>query len=243
MRYLMTFSYDGTYFYGYQKQPNKRTIQEEIEKVLSQILNKKITIHASGRTDTKVHAINQKAHFDVEKELDINKIKHSLNKMLPDDIYIKEMIEVNCDFHARYDVKYKKYIYKLNTNEYNPIDRNYIYQYNKELNIKAMIEGTKYLIGEHNFKSFTKAIQEEKDYVRNIKEITIENTDGIITFTFIGNGFMRYMVRNLVGTLVAVGENKISPIKIKEILECEDRTKAFKTINPEGLYLSDVYYQ
>lgn len=242
MRYLMTFSYDGTNFYGYQKQPNKRTIQEEIEKVLSQILNNKIIINASGRTDTKVHAINQKAHFDVEKEIDLNKLKHSLNKMLPDDIYVKNIIMVDSNFHARYDVKYKKYIYKLNTNEYNPIERNYIYQYNKELNIKDMIKATKYLIGEHNFKSFTKAIQEEKDYVRNIKEITIEDIDGIITFTFIGNGFMRYMVRNLVGTLVAVGENKIDSIKVKEILECEDRTKAFKTINPEGLYLADVYY-
>lgn len=242
MRYLMTFSYDGSNFHGYQKQPDKRTIQEEIEKVLSKILNNKIIINASGRTDTKVHAINQKAHFEVEKEIDSGKLKHSLNKMLPDDIYIKDIVLVDSNFHARYDVKYKKYIYKLSINEYNPIERDYIYQYNKELDIQSMIKATKYLIGEHNFKSFTKAIQEEKDYVRNIKEIIIENIDGVIIFTFIGNGFMRYMVRNLVGTLVAVGENKISPIKVKEILECKDRTKAFKTINPEGLYLVDVYY-
>lgn len=243
MRYLMTFSYDGTNFYGYQKQPDKRTIQEEIEKVLSKILNDKIIINASGRTDTKVHALNQKAHFDVEKQIDSRKLKHSLNKMLPDDIYIKDIILVDSSFHARYDVKYKKYIYKLSTNEYNPIERNYIYQYNKQLDVEAMIKATKYLIGEHNFKSFTKAIQVEKDYVRNIKDITIENRNGIITFVFIGNGFMRYMVRNLVGTLLEVGEHTIIPDKIKEILKSEDRTKAFKTINPEGLYLSDVYYQ
>lgn len=242
MRYLMTISYDGTSFYGYQKQPNKRTIEQEIEESLSKILNQKIVISASGRTDTKVHALNQKAHFDVEKEVDTKKLRHSLNKILVKDIYIKDIKQVDNEFHSRYNVKYKKYIYKMNINEYNPIDRNYIYQYNKPLDIKKMKIAKKYLIGTHNFKSFTKTSLEPKDYTRTIKKIKIKKRRGIITFTFIGNGFMRYMVRNLVGTLVAVGENKIPPKKVREILESKDRTQAFKTINPEGLYLANVYY-
>ncbi len=129
MRYLMTFSYDGTNFYGYQKQKNKRTVQDEIENVLSKINDKKISISASGRTDAGVHAINQKAHFDSSNEYDTDRLKHSMNKMLPDDIYIKNIKLVNDDFHARFNVTRKKYVYKINVGEYNPLDRNYIYQY------------------------------------------------------------------------------------------------------------------
>ena len=134
MRYLMTFSYDGTNYNGYQKQPNKNTIQDNIESNLSKIFNTKITISASGRTDKGVHAINQKAHFDA-KEININKLKNSLNKLINDDIYIKDIKKVDDDFHARFNVLEKEYIYRINLGEYNPLDRNYIYQYNHELNI------------------------------------------------------------------------------------------------------------
>lgn len=240
MRYLLTFSYDGTLFYGYQKQKNKRTVQEEIENTLSKIFNEKVSISASGRTDAKVHALNQKAHFD-QKEMDINKLKHSLNKMLPSDIYIKQIEKVNNDFHARFDVKKKEYIYKLNVGNYNPIDRNYIYQHNKELNLEKIKESIKYLIGEHDFTSFTSK-QEEKDMVRTIYDINIKKEKDILIFTFIGNGFLRYMVRNLMGVLIAIGEEKIEPNYIQEIINAKDRTKAMKTANPEGLYLANVYY-
>lgn len=240
MRYLLTFSYDGSLFYGYQKQKNKRTIQEEIEKILSIIFNEKVIISASGRTDAKVHAFNQKAHFD-QKEMDLNKLKSALNKMLPKDIYIKDIQKVDNDFHARFDVIKKEYIYKVNVGNYNPIDRNYIYQYNKELNLEKMLEATKYLIGKHDFTSFTSK-QEEKDMVRTIYKIDIKKENNILTFTFIGNGFLRYMIRNIMGVLIAVGEEKIEPNYIKKILNAKDRTKALKTANPEGLYLSNVYY-
>ncbi len=243
MRYLLTFSYDGTNFYGYQKQINKRTIQEEIEKKLSTILNSKIIINASGRTDAKVHAYNQKAHFDCDKEIDCEKVKHSLNKMLPDDIYIKDIKPVNNNFHARYQVKKKVYIYKINIGEYNPIDRNYIYQYNKHIDIDKLKKAASYFIGTHNFKTFTKAVKEEKDYVRTIYQIDITQEKNIVSITFVGNGFLRYMVRNLVGTLLAICEQNLEPSKIEELIESQDRTKAFKTINPEGLYLADVIYE
>ena len=242
MRYLLTFSYDGTNFYGYQKQPNKRTIQEEIEKVLSQISNNKITISASGRTDAKVHALNQKAHFDSDVNYDLDKLKNSMNKMLPSDIYIKDVKQVNDDFHARFNVVKKEYIYKLNVGNYNPLDRNYIYQYNNELNLEEINKSVKYFIGTHNFKSVTKADVEEKDYIRTIYDIKLEKKDNIITFTFIGSGFLRYMIRNIMGLLISVGENKIKSHDIKDILEKEDRKEASKTAPPEGLYLSNVYY-
>ena len=242
MRYLMTFSYDGTNYNGYQKQPNKNTVQNKIEEALERITNEKITIHSSGRTDSKVHALNAKAHFDIEKEINIDKLKKGINSLIPEDIYIKKIEQVDNEFHARFNVIEKRYLYKINIGDYNPIERNYVYQYNKELDIKKMIEASKYLIGTHNFKAFTKTDDSKDDYIRIIYDIKIKEEDNIITLEFIGNGFLRYMVRNMVGTLIEIGENKLKPMDIMNILESEDRKKAGKTAKACGLYLKDVKY-
>lgn len=242
MRYLMTFSYDGTNYNGYQKQPNKNTIQDKIEEALYKITSTNITIHSSGRTDSKVHAINQKAHFDLDKEIDLNKLKKGINSLIPNDIYIKDIVSVKDDFHARFNVKKKIYVYKINTGDYDPINRNYIYQYNRKLDIDKMIKASEYLLGEHNFKAFTKTDITKDDYIRTIYNIKIKEKDNIITLEFIGNGFLRYMVRNIVGTLITVGENKLNIEDIQHILKSEDRKNASKTANPEGLYLKDVKY-
>lgn len=244
MRLLMTVSYDGTNYYGYQKQPNKRTIQEEIEKQLTKInSNKKVNISASGRTDRNVHAINQKIHFDIEKKnINIKTLRRSLNKLIPNDIYIKNIIEVDDDFHARFSVKEKIYEYKINLGEYNPIERNYVYQLNRKIDIESMIKASKYLIGEHNFRAFTKVDDEKEDYVRNIYNIDFNLDNDILTITFEGNGFLRYMVRNLVGSLIDVGLNKIDINDIKIILESRDRKRAGLQAPACGLYLKDVIY-
>lgn len=242
MRYLMTFSYDGTNYNGYQKQLNKNTIQDNIEDNLSKILNQKITISSSGRTDARVHAINAKAHFDVDKKINIGKLRNSLNKLINADIYIKDIIEVSNNFHARFNVIKKEYVYKINIGDYNPLDRNYIYQYNKTLDIKKMKKASKYLRGTHDFKSFTKVEQNEKDYTRTIYNINFKLKNDILEITFIGNGFLRYMVRNLVGILIEVGNDKKEIKEVKEILEAKDRIKAGITAPPEGLYLKNVKY-
>ncbi|MDD3452958.1 MAG: tRNA pseudouridine(38-40) synthase TruA [Bacilli bacterium] len=244
MRYLITFSYDGSNFFGYQKQLHKRTIQNEIEKALFLINgNKNVSIHASGRTDALVHALNQKAHFDLNKELPCLNIKNALNSLLPKDIYIKNVEQVNNNFHARFDVKYKEYKYIINTGLYNPIERNYVYQYNKNLDIDNMKKGIELLIGTHNFKSFCKTNNEQLDYIRTIIKANIEIEDDKIILTFKGNGFLRYMIRNMVGTLIKIGENKINYKEINNILKKENRIYAFKTANAEGLYLNDVFYK
>lgn len=242
MRYLMTFSYDGTNYNGYQKQVNKNTIQDNLEDNLSKIFNQKISISSSGRTDAKVHAVNAKAHFDVDKKMDINRLRNSLNKLINNDIYIKEIVEVSSDFHARFNVIKKEYVYKINIGEYNPLDRNYIYQYNKKLDIKKMKKASKYLIGTHDFKSFTKVDQIEKDYIRTIYKIDFKIKKDILEITFIGNGFLRYMVRNLVGILIEVGNDKRKISEVKEILDAKNRIKAGITAPPEGLYLKNVKY-
>ena len=242
MRYLMTFSYDGTNFNGYQIQKDKRTIEEEIEKVLTKINhNNYVKIHASGRTDTHVHALNQKAHFDLEN-IEEEKLKTKLNKMLPSDIYIKNIEKVEKNFHARYHKKQKEYIYKINLGEYNPLEANYIYQYNKSLNIKNMEEASKYLIGTHDFTSFVAASGKKEDMTRTITEISFIIKEDILTITFKGDGFLRYQVRNMVGTLIEIGENKKEVKEIEEILKSKDRKKASKTFSPVGLYLKDVTY-
>ena len=242
MRYLINFSYDGTNFYGYQKQIDKRTVQGEIEKVLFKIYNKDISISASGRTDALVHALNQYAHFDLDKNVDINLLKRSLNCLLPADIYVKKINIVENDFHARFNVVAKEYIYKINLGEYNPLKRNYVYQYNKPLNIEKMCLAIQYFKGVHNFKSFTKNNILITDYVREIydTQVTVDNNE--LTIYFKGNGFLRYMVRNMVGTLIEIGQDKKNAEDIIKIINCEDRTKAGKIAPANGLYLQNVFY-
>lgn len=247
MRYFMTFSYDGTNYKGYQKQPKVRTVQGEIEKKLKKINNdKKVDIHASGRTDAHVHALNQKAHFDLDSNIEPENLKKALNSLLPSDIYIKSIVEVNDDFHARFNVTGKEYIYKINMGEYDPIERNYVYQYNKRLDVVEMERALKYLEGVHNFKAFTKTNEENKDdYERKIIQAKlIRNYKDVnkVTISLLGTGFLRYMVRNIVGTLIEIGEGKRKSEDIITILESQDRRQAGKTAHPEGLYLKDVFY-
>jgi len=246
MRYFMTFSYDGTNFSGYQKQPKKRTIQKEIEDVLKQINDgKSVTIYSSGRTDAGVHALNQKAHFNLDINISPERLLRGMNSLLPLDIYIKNIDCVEDEFHARFDVIGKEYIYKINMGEYNTIERNYVCQYCKKLDVVSMERGIKYLEGTHNFKSFVKTDEEIVDYVRTITEAKIERDSkdfNKLIITFVGNGFLRYMVRNMVGLLIEIGEGKRKPEDILEIFKYEDRRFAGKTAPPCGLYLRNVFY-
>lgn len=246
MRYFITFSYDGTGYNGYQKQLDARTIQGELEAVLSKINgNKSVSVSATGRTDAGVHALNQKSHFDLDKELTEERLKESLNRMLPDDIYVKRVEKVDPDFHARFNVKAKEYIYRINLGEYNPLERNYVYQYNKHLDISEMERALKYLEGTHNFKSFTKTDIDKGDYVRTIIQTSITRESkniNEIKISLIGTGFLRYMVRNIVGLLIEIGEGKRKSEDIFAIIKAEDRNKAGKTAPANGLYLKDVFY-
>lgn len=246
MKYFMTFAYDGSNFNGYQKQPNKRTIQKEIEDVLMQINNgKSVTIYSSGRTDAGVHALNQKAHFSMDIDIGPDRLLRGMNSLLVSDIFVKNIDLVDDDFHARFDAIGKEYIYKINMGEYDPIERNYVYQYCKKLDLIAIERGLKYLEGVHNFKSFVKSDDEIEDYVRKISEATITRDSrdiNKIVISFVGTGFLRYMVRNMVGLLIEIGEGKRNPEDILDILKQEDRRFAGKTAPACGLYLRNVFY-
>lgn len=243
MRFLIKFSYDGTNYSGYQKQPGLNTIEGKLEEALTKINNGvKTTITSTGRTDKKVHALSQYGHADIKVSITEYKLKRALNSNLPEDIHVIDTKIVNNNFHARYNVAEKTYKYIINLGEYNPIERNYVFQYNYKLNINAMKKAIEYFKGTHDFRAFVTDNKEKENCIRTITETNIEEDNNKLTITFIGNGFMRYQVRNMVGILIKVGENKLEPNKIKEIIESKDRLKAGKTAPAEGLYLVDVKF-
>lgn len=243
MRYLIKFSYDGSNYCGFQSQKGLRTIQEELEVALTKINNgNPTTITATGRTDKGVHALCQYGHADINVNINEKKLKRALNSNLPDDIHVIEAKEVNNDFHARYNVKSKEYKYFINLGEFNPVERKYVFQYCYKLNIEAMKEAIKYFIGKHDFRAFMTENKEKENCIREIFSASIVEKDEKLILTFKGNGFLRYQIRNMVGILIKVGENKLSPEKIIEIIESKDRTKSGKTAPAEGLYLTNIEY-
>ena len=243
MRFLIKFSYDGTNYTGYQIQPGKDTIQEQLETALEKINNgKKTNIIATGRTDKKVHALCQYGHVDIDVNITEEKLKRAMNSNLPEDIHVIKTQIVDDDFHARYNVKSKEYKYYINLGEYNPLERNYVFQYNYQLNIEAMKAASKVFLGTHDFRAFVTDNKEKENCIRTIFNIDIEKDNNIICITFKGDGFLRYQVRNMVGLLIRVGENKISTEDVEKILKSKDRTTSGKTAPPQGLYLTNVTY-
>ena len=245
MRFLITLSYDGTNYKGYQTQPGLKTVQEEIEKALFKINNnKKTNFVSSGRTDKGVHAKMQCGHTDIDVNITEYKLKRAINSNLPEDIHVINTKEVSSNFHARYDVVEKTYEYYLNTGEYNPIERNYVFQYNYQLNLEKMKDGIKYLIGEHDFRSFVTENKDKQNCIRTISTATVEKiNNNIIKFTFTGNGFLRYQIRNMVGILIKVGEEKEPPEFVENFLLKKDRSNGGKTAPAEGLYLTNIKYK
>ena len=228
---------------GWQKQPNKLNIQGEIERAIEIITGEKVELIGSGRTDAGVNAVGQIANFKIEKDFPIEKIPIALNSQLKKSIRIKKAEEVPERFHSRYNCKKKTYEYTINNSEQGTaIYRNMQYHYPIKLDETKMDEAVKYLIGEYDFKSFKASGTSSKSSVRIIYDAKVERKGDIITITLTGNGFLYNMVRIISGTLVEVGEGKIEPVKVKEILDAKDRLKAGKTLPPTGLCLVNVEY-
>lgn len=246
MRYLGVVKYNGTSFCGWQKQTISKlpSIEEEIEKVLSKMLNSEIKIYGSGRTDAGVHAFGQTFHFDSPKEIDSYKFVHSFNKLIPSDIVLISLNQVSDDFHARFDAKSKTYLYKIDNEKLaNPFNKNFAYHLSQHLNVELMNDTAKLFVGEHNFQNFTSKEEDEQNFVRNIFKIDIKTEGNFVNFELIGNGFMRYMVRMIVGTLIQVGLGKISPEEVSENLNNKERKPSSYKAPAEGLYLKEVCYE
>jgi len=240
-RIKCTVMYDGTLFNGYQRQPGQRTVQGEIESALEKICKIPITIHSSGRTDTGVHAKGQVFHFDSQLNMEGQRYARALNSIIPDDIYVIESQEVHAEFHSRYHGKIKEYHYRLSLNAYNPLARNYVYFHRRALDIDKMKEAMRYFEGTHDFTSFCGNL-DEINKVRTIFDTELIDENGELTFRFVGNGFLRYMIRIMVGTLIQVGEGKKNPKDIEMIINAKNRHMAGHTAKPQGLYLQAVKY-
>lgn len=243
MRYLIRFSYDGTGFSGYQKQPGERTVEGMLENALYNINNHTETrIFSSGRTDRGVHALGQAAHFDIDVNITLYKLKCALNSLLPEDIHVLSTEIVDKNFHARYNAISKTYIYKINVGEYSPIDRNHVYQYCKDLNFDNMCLAINDFLGEHDFKPFVSEEAIKSSYVRTIYSVDMKKEGDIITISFTGNGFMKYQVRNMVGVLIKIGSGKLTTDSVKNILNGTMDKSKITTVKGSGLYLKEVVY-
>ena len=245
MRYFAIVSYKGTPFCGWQKQTVSKlpSVEVTIEKVISRILNKETKIYGSGRTDAGVHALGQTFHFDSEKEINEYRFLHSLNELLPLDIRVLSLKRVKDDFHARFSAKGKTYIYKIrNAQLSSPFESDLEYTLAQELDVKKMVEASKLFEGEHNFQNFTTKEEDDAGFVRNISEISITEQNEHIVILMTGNGFMRYMVRMIVGTLIQVGLGKLTSEDIMKILEDPVRKPSSYKAPAYGLYLKEVCY-
>ena len=245
MRYLAVVSYKGTNFCGWQKQTVSKlpSVEVTIESVISRILNQETKIYGSGRTDAGVHALGQTFHFDTKKELDVTKFAHSLNELLPEDIRIQSVKPVADDFHARFNAKGKTYIYKIrNAKVSSPFKSDLEYTLGQPLDIEKMVEAAKVFEGKHNFQNFNSKEEDDAGFIRDINHISVSSKNDDVIISMTGDGFMRYMVRMIVGTLIQVGLGKLTSEDIKKILEDPVRKPSSYKAPAYGLYLKEVLY-
>ena len=240
----LVIEYDGTNYHGWQIQPNAASIQETIEDRLRTILQENIRITASGRTDAGVHALAQVAHFHSESHLNVKNIQRGLNSLLPPDISIKEICDVDHDFHARYSAKSKVYRYIILNQQFpSPLYRNFSWFIHSNLDIELMNKAFQSLKGRHDFSSFKASGCNSHHPVREAYNVSIkESPNRLICLDIEANAFLKQMVRNIVGTIVDVGQGKISLEEFVEILHAKDRKRAGITAPAKGLFLLKVRY-
>lgn len=243
MRFLIKISYDGKNYSGFQIQPNKTTIQEVLEKKLSEVLKDNVKITASGRTDAGVSALGQICHFDYPYDIDIARVRSYINHLLPDDIRVLEMDKVGDDFNARYSANSKQYDYWFYIGEKVPVYEKIAVNIGYKLDIDSMNKACEYLIGEHDFTSFCASNTEVKDKIRHILRAEIVKLDdNLFKFSIVGNGFLYNMVRIMVGTLLDYCSGKITADTIYDAFISGKRELLGATAPPQGLFLEKVHY-
>jgi len=243
MNYKLTIQYDGTNYAGWQMQINALSIQQVISNAIEKILNEKINLIGSGRTDAGVHAFGQVANFRTEKFLNEKSFQYSLNSVLPFDIAIKKVELVDESFHSRFDAKKRTYIYIFNKSK-SPFYYLYSYNYKPlfEYDIHKLNEISKIILGEHDFSSFCKKSSEVQNKVCNVSEIRWYRKNDFIFFLISADRFLHGMVRTIIGTLLVIAKNNYDEDKLKFILEMKDREIANESVPSKGLFLFKVRY-
>jgi len=243
--FKLTIEYDGTDFFGWQRQPDRPTIQGELEKILSKILSQEIKIHGSGRTDAGVHARAQVAHFHAQTRISPQALQKGVNSMMKHHpIVVHDCVEVPEQFHARYNVRSKEYrYYILNRTLPWAIGRDYAWHLAKPLNIELLNRCAEYLVGQHDFKTFENTGSRRSSSVRQVFSASwSQDSKTRLVFSISATGFLKNMVRNIVGTLKDAGEGKISPEGFEKILASCERPLASATAPARGLFLHKVIY-
>jgi tRNA pseudouridine38-40 synthase len=242
--FKLTIEYDGSSYQGWQRQPNGPSIQSTIEDALHRMTHQAITLIGSGRTDAIVHALGQVANFTCNTRIEPEAFQNGLNSILPDDIVIRSCREVSAKFHSRFDATSKQYQYHiLNRPLPAAVGRQYAWWIRQPLDLDAMREAAHHLVGRHDFKAFEGSGSPRSHTVRHIMRADLSHQPGhIVRFDVEADGFLRYMVRNIAGTLVAVGRGKIDAARFKAILLSKDRHNAAATAPAHGLFLVKVNY-
>lgn len=242
-KFKLIIEYEGTRYHGWQVQPNGLTVQEVLQSCLKKITQEQASVVGSGRTDAGVHAEGQVAHFRTASTMTAHQFMMAFNSLLPNDIVIKNVAEVPDDFHAQRSAVRKMYRYTILNREYpSALQHNRCNFIQYPLDVESMRLAKTYLEGKHDFSAFRASNCEARNPVREIYRIGISKKGDFITLEFDGNGFLKYMVRNIVGTLIQVGRNKLQAKEMKTILDSRDRKNAGPTARPYGLCLVEVFY-
>ncbi|MBU3215766.1 tRNA pseudouridine(38-40) synthase TruA [Clostridium estertheticum] len=235
--------YDGTNYSGWQRQNNVMTIQEKIESAIEELTGEKTQITGSSRTDAGVHAKGYTGNFYTNSKIVIEKFTGAINSKLPRDIVILHSFEVPYEFHSRYNSMGKMYSYTIiNRRQAVAVGRDYIYHHKQILDVEAMQTGAQYFMGTHDFSAFKNLGSSAKTSVRTISRLDIVKNEELIKIYIAADGFLYNMVRIIVGALIRVGEGKIKPSEIKDIIESKQRSKAGKSVPANGLCLEEVFY-
>ena len=237
----LTLEYDGTDFLGWQIQKAGRTVQGEVERVLSQMLKEPVRVVGAGRTDAGVHALGQVAHFRTEHTIPVVGLQRGMNALLPDDVVVTEAEEAPADFHARFSARRRSYRYVV-TRRRRAIGRQYAYYWDDPLDLRAIREATSLLLGEHDFRAFCHAGAEVNHFRCNVFRAEWFERGDELHFEISANRFLHNMVRILVGTLLEIGRGKQKPEWVSELLQSGERTRAGRTVPAHGLFLLSVEY-
>lgn len=240
----MVVEYDGGGYHGWQRQRDLTTVQQILEDNIFRITGERVAIFGSGRTDAGVHALKQTAHLKIASCINASNLLAGMNSLLPDDIVVKELREVPESFHARFDVNSKVYMYQIwNGPTRSVMYRQYAWHVRAPLDLIEMEKGLSILKGRHDFTAFCGKKEGDYNCIRTITDVRLEKrTSGIIRIYLEADGFLRYMVRSVVGTLVEVGRGKRTPAELLIVLQAKERKSAGITAPPQGLFLVEVKY-
>lgn len=242
-RWRCVCAYDGGAFAGWQSQAGATAIQDTIEARLAQIFGRQVRIHGSGRTDAGVHALGQVFHFDAAWRHGPDKLLAALRIGLPPTIQIKSARQAAADFHSRFQATGKRYEYRVHLGDADPFTRPYCWPVFRPLDVAAMQVAAAVLVGRHDFRAFTAENGTERETtVRDVRRLTVTKRGRLLKITAEADGFMYKMVRSLAGVLVSVGEGKLTPAQVAEILASQKRTPLVQTAPPQGLFLVRVFY-